>query len=165
MIQIWRKVEVMEISKKVRFSTEEIGENGELNCSNCRNYLSIGPVLYNSIFGYICGRKPCAWLASSDGDNTNQVLYENVAKFLLFPCKFRGDGCVSELKWGEVEQHEEVCEYKNLKFSTPPLQHPKKNKWNRHTVDYHREHTSSVKNKHNLHEPLVSYTNVNLVDQ
>ncbi|KAK9887464.1 hypothetical protein WA026_022611 [Henosepilachna vigintioctopunctata] len=98
-----------------------------LSCSNCKNYLSVGPVLSNSIFGNICGREECALLASSDGVNSEQVLYESVVQCSLFPCRYRNAGCSSLVKWGEVEEHEKACEYKNI--ACPFLGDGKKCDW------------------------------------
>ncbi|KAK9887463.1 hypothetical protein WA026_022610 [Henosepilachna vigintioctopunctata] len=114
-------------STDIELDIETVVQDGGLSCSNCRNYLSVGPVLSNSIFGNICGREECALLASSDGVNSEQVLYETVVQLSLFPCKYRNAGCSSVVKWGEVEEHEKACEYKNM--ACPFLGDGKKCDW------------------------------------
>ncbi|KAK9887461.1 hypothetical protein WA026_022608 [Henosepilachna vigintioctopunctata] len=101
----------MDKSKKIKFRMTKVVETAELRCSNCKNYLSVGPVLNNSKFGNICGRKDCALFATLDGVNSVQVLYESVVQFSLFPCRYQNAGCPSFVKWGEVEEHEEICEF------------------------------------------------------
>ncbi|KAK9887466.1 hypothetical protein WA026_022613 [Henosepilachna vigintioctopunctata] len=122
-----RNFEAMDNSMKIKFTMGTVGQNGELHCSNCKNYLSVGPVMNNTKFGNICGREACASLASLDGVNSFQVLYESVVQFSLFPCRYRNAGCLSEVKWGEVKKHEEGCEYKE--FACPFLVNEKECNW------------------------------------
>ncbi|KAK9887465.1 hypothetical protein WA026_022612 [Henosepilachna vigintioctopunctata] len=143
----------MDDSTKIKFNIGTVGENGEISCSNCKNYLSVGPVLYNSIFGNICGREACALLASSDGVNSEQVLYESVVQFSLFPCRYRNAGCLSEVKWGEVKGHEQACEYKN--FACPFFVNEKECDWTGDLSEllFHAEST----------HPEREFTNSNII--
>ncbi|KAK9887468.1 hypothetical protein WA026_022615 [Henosepilachna vigintioctopunctata] len=90
------------------------GANKEFLCSNCKSCLSVEPIVCNSIYGNICGRKMCANLAATEGSNSTQVLYESVARYLMFPCAYRNGGCVTELKWGEVKAHEDICYFRKI---------------------------------------------------
>ncbi|KAL3270269.1 hypothetical protein HHI36_009322 [Cryptolaemus montrouzieri] len=96
---------------------EYTNENSELKCAICRKCLSVQPILHNSVYGNICGRWKCNSLGNSKGQNHEQQAYENVARYLIFPCMYRDNGCNAELKWSDVQLHEEACQFK--KFFCP----------------------------------------------
>ncbi|KAK9889746.1 hypothetical protein WA026_007128 [Henosepilachna vigintioctopunctata] len=104
----------MEVIKRILFKEGSDVENNELKCLICNNCLCVPPILENSVFGTICGRWKCSILAHTKGQNNRQTVYETLAKYLIFPCMYKNNGCETELKWGDVEQHEEICTYKNF---------------------------------------------------
>lgn len=76
-----------------------------LKCINCNLYLSIGPV--NQVLkGYFCGR-------CSDAEGVSVTIYEELAKFPLFPCIYDEFGCKKAFPFGEdTIAHETRCIYK-----------------------------------------------------
>ncbi|KAK9887469.1 hypothetical protein WA026_022616 [Henosepilachna vigintioctopunctata] len=105
----------MENLKKHLFKTDLDQENLIFKCSNCKNCLSVEPVVFNTFYKYLCGRRECEALSVSLGESYLQVLYQSVAEFLTFPCMYRRDGCMQELAWSEVPQHEKMCVYMNFR--------------------------------------------------
>ncbi|KAJ3664135.1 hypothetical protein Zmor_008327 [Zophobas morio] len=83
-----------------------------LKCFFCEKFLSVPPI-YNHENESICGR--CRFVnKAEDSKWVRQTLYESVAKYLIFPCSNTSYGCKAQLKWGEVEEHENTCLYKKL---------------------------------------------------
>lgn len=69
----------------------------ELKCINCSLYISFGPVT--------CGRCP-----NEAGEPV--AIYENVARFINFPC-IDAQGCERKFPFGEeMKTHEACCPYK-----------------------------------------------------
>ncbi|KAL3284936.1 hypothetical protein HHI36_019068 [Cryptolaemus montrouzieri] len=94
-----------------------------LKCDICNKPLSVPPIIHSALLGYICGR--CENKSKSDekyGDSIaeRQIIYENLAKYITFPCAYNVLGCSSMLKWESVLSHEDICEFKNI---VCPLSH------------------------------------------
>ncbi|KAL3284935.1 hypothetical protein HHI36_019067 [Cryptolaemus montrouzieri] len=95
------------------------GEDDNFKCDICNNYLSISPILFNESIGYICGR--CHKEGETEKYDSSvifqiQSLYEKVAKYMIFPCRHSVNGCKKDLKWNEVQEHEDVsCEFKEIR--------------------------------------------------
>ncbi|KAH1026087.1 hypothetical protein HUJ05_010668 [Dendroctonus ponderosae] len=88
----------------------------KLLCSNCEKYLSVGPIL-TSTDGQvnICGR--CDEGAfQSHGEFYRNVLYESIAKFLLFPSN---SGCICKTLWNSVTIHDQDCPEKRIDCFDP----------------------------------------------
>ncbi|KAG5872911.1 hypothetical protein JTB14_001901 [Gonioctena quinquepunctata] len=75
-------------------------------CSKCKKYLSVGPIqlLENKP---ICGRCP-------DVLGFSAQLYENLVKYMFFPCVNDLHGCDATLAWGSVETHENKCLFSTI---------------------------------------------------
>ncbi|EFA00429.2 uncharacterized protein LOC663065 isoform X1 [Tribolium castaneum] len=100
-----------------------------LKCFFCDKFLSVPPI-YNHEFESICGR--CKFVnKSEDSKWTRQTLYEDVARFMIFPCSNSTYGCKAQLKWGDVEEHENTCLYKKLNcpFACNDIFHVEKCRW------------------------------------
>uniref|UniRef100_A0A6P7HC38 Uncharacterized protein LOC114346804 n=1 Tax=Diabrotica virgifera virgifera TaxID=50390 RepID=A0A6P7HC38_DIAVI len=82
-----------------------------LKCTYCGNILSIGPIMILSIsrHEYQCGR--CKEITRK-GPPVRALLYESVAKHLLFPCIY--PNCHEKLSWAFVKIHEENCPHKTI---------------------------------------------------
>lgn len=78
-------------------------EASRLRCSKCKGYLSVGPVtMSNDVL--FCGRCPPQPLRAT--------MYEELAKFMIFPCINEEYGCTSYLRWNAANTHEENCKFK-----------------------------------------------------
>ncbi|KAL3285013.1 hypothetical protein HHI36_019141 [Cryptolaemus montrouzieri] len=95
-------------------------ENREMLCNICNKYLSVPPILCNKLVGNICGRceestevTKIKKLKNINSTMERQKVFECVSKYLTFPCSFRVNGCVAELKWGAVRAHEQNCSFQN----------------------------------------------------
>ncbi|KAJ8957911.1 hypothetical protein NQ318_001908 [Aromia moschata] len=82
-----------------------------IRCSLCDNYLSVPPIMVISEDGKEnqCGR--CQQIKCRA--YMRNVYFENIARFLSFPCTFKN--CEERLPWGKVEEHEEVCPYRTIR--------------------------------------------------
>ncbi|XP_072382422.1 uncharacterized protein [Diabrotica undecimpunctata] len=83
----------------------------EITCSNCSKLLNISPIYTleeDDSSKQVCGR--CLHIvAHFEGTKWRQVAYENLAKFMTFPCAFEKEGCTSILPWDKVVDHELGC--------------------------------------------------------
>lgn len=77
-----------------------------LKCTKCSLYLSIPPITVDS-GGYQCGR--C--YSPTDTSQIRAMAYESLAKFTKFPCIYDSLGCPKNLEFGELVNHEEICEF------------------------------------------------------
>lgn len=84
-----------------------------LKCSICNKPLSVAPIYHNDFIGSICGR--CTHegiLSENEGSSLErQIIFEEVAKHLTFPCSYQAFGCKVTLKWGSIECHENTCPF------------------------------------------------------
>ncbi|CAG9831525.1 unnamed protein product [Diabrotica balteata] len=83
----------------------------EITCSNCSKLLNISPIYTleeDDSSKLVCGR--CLHIVEKfEGTKWRQVAYENLAKFMTFPCAFEKEGCTSILPWDKVLDHELGC--------------------------------------------------------
>lgn len=77
----------------------------KLKCHLCHGYLSVPPI-YSCKDKYACGRCNPEW--------ERNVIYEELAQYMIFPCIF----CDVGYPWGTVQFHEEKC--KRYKLLCPP---------------------------------------------
>ncbi|KAK9877183.1 hypothetical protein WA026_016932 [Henosepilachna vigintioctopunctata] len=99
-------------------------ENKEYRCDVCYKYLSISPILFSDRIGSVCGRcynDEDLDLLSTETIFHIQKAYENIANYIIFPCIYHNNGCNKQLRWCEVRDHEEMCDYKNI---ICPLSYP-----------------------------------------
>ncbi|KAK4874437.1 hypothetical protein RN001_013797 [Aquatica leii] len=75
---------------------------GKLCCSNCKLYLSCGPITLTSK-GTICGR--CTLLEPG----TRELLLESLLEDVVFPCRFNSFDCKTRLRFNAIVEHEDVC--------------------------------------------------------
>lgn len=81
-----------------------------LLCSVCNKPLNVPPIIYNETLGYACGR--CNTKNSGISSLIRQSLYEELIKFITFPCANEKIGCEIMLKHDEVDLHEKTCKYR-----------------------------------------------------
>ncbi|XP_056636260.1 uncharacterized protein LOC130444916 [Diorhabda sublineata] len=90
-------------SRNVFLPTETINK---LKCDLCRGYLSVPPI-YSCKDKYACGRCNPEW--------ERNVIYEELAQYMIFPCVF----CEVGYPWGAVQYHEEKC--RKYRLICPPI--------------------------------------------
>lgn len=78
----------------------------DFKCIKCGECLSREPVLLDKNGSGICGRCP----APEDGSIENPP-YNEMAKMLSFPCKYRPVGCLRFIPFKSVKKHEDACAY------------------------------------------------------
>lgn len=80
-----------------------------LKCSLCNNFLSFSPVTIISEDGtkFKCGR-----CLIKTHINIRAVVYENLAKYMKFPCIYTS--CNEVLGWKDVKSHEKICEHRTI---------------------------------------------------
>nr|XP_023017929.1 uncharacterized protein LOC111506939 [Leptinotarsa decemlineata]XP_023017930.1 uncharacterized protein LOC111506939 [Leptinotarsa decemlineata]XP_023017931.1 uncharacterized protein LOC111506939 [Leptinotarsa decemlineata] len=86
-----------------------VDEMLKITCVLCNKYVTVPPI-YVSEDGrkYRCGR--CKDIKCEV--NNRCLLYENIGKFLKFPCIYKK--CTELISWGEVEGHEKMCAYRTM---------------------------------------------------
>lgn len=79
-------------------------------CQDCQKYLSVSPIM---MIGNrpLCGR--CVEKIPN-APGTIAEFYEEIAKFMNFPCSYDIYGCEERLGWNVAWNHERVCEYAPL---------------------------------------------------
>ncbi|KAJ8947506.1 hypothetical protein NQ314_008584 [Rhamnusium bicolor] len=80
-------------------------------CTECHNYLSVGPVMVSHDGKIICGR--CNNSASDT--NLTKSLYNLVAEKLVFKCINQYAGCKELLFFNKAIEHENNCKAKMLR--------------------------------------------------
>uniref|UniRef100_V5G8I2 RING-type E3 ubiquitin transferase n=1 Tax=Anoplophora glabripennis TaxID=217634 RepID=V5G8I2_ANOGL len=85
-------------------------ETNTAKCTKCNNYLSIPPIV-NDSNNIVCGR--CVEAYKLPEDN-RAYFYENLAKFMFFPCRNDAYGCSVKIPWGKVLDHEIRCSYERI---------------------------------------------------
>ncbi|KAK9877185.1 hypothetical protein WA026_016934 [Henosepilachna vigintioctopunctata] len=118
-----------------------------LRCCICNKPLSVPPILHNSELGNICGRCEESALNYEEANNSTlerQRVYENIAKYLTFPCSYGVLGCKTELAWNSVHDHEEVCEFKNIVCPLSDEKFHDQCNW----LDEHSKLAAHIKNDH-----------------
>ncbi|KAK9877184.1 hypothetical protein WA026_016933 [Henosepilachna vigintioctopunctata] len=112
-------------------------ENKEYRCDVCYKYLSIAPILFSDKIGSVCGRcynDEDLDVRSAEENSIFHVqkAYENIAVYIIFPCIYHSLGCDKQLRWNEVQDHEEICEYKS---NICPLSYPEFNAKNEYKLE------------------------------
>nr|XP_023012617.1 uncharacterized protein LOC111502707 [Leptinotarsa decemlineata] len=81
----------------------------KITCFFCNKYITVPPI-YISKDGlqFRCGR--CKDVECEV--NNRCLLYENIGKFLKFPCTYKK--CTEIISWGEIEKHEKICAYATI---------------------------------------------------
>ncbi|KAG5866860.1 E3 ubiquitin-protein ligase siah-1 [Gonioctena quinquepunctata] len=97
----------MEVSTNDLILTEEIVK--QLKCSLCNLYLSFPPVYIISMED---AKYKCARCTVHTRFRLRASMYENLAKFMKFPCIYKN--CTEKLAWEEVREHERDCEHRTL---------------------------------------------------
>ncbi|XP_044751694.1 uncharacterized protein LOC123311687 [Coccinella septempunctata] len=125
---------------------DESSDEHLLKCSTCNKPLSVAPIYHNVTIGSVCGR--CAQNGLIDGNSDacweRQIIVENIANYLLFPCSYQVFGCMVELQWDSVVNHEDTCPYSDI---VCPLSHEyfgSQCSW----IDDHYNLTKHIKRKH-----------------
>lgn len=92
-----------------RTKSQEVPDTvlAKLICDNCEGHLSRGPVLMLDNGKNRCGR--C--IKPKQGGQRN-IVYEELASLLLFPCRYKEHGCQKMVKFTENQLHEESCAYR-----------------------------------------------------
>lgn len=82
----------------------------KLKCASCHNYLRSGPVFIQYTGNSVCSKcnNPCG-VASF-----RNLLYEEIIKTALFPCRYASNGCPARLQSTDTS-HEAVCVFKSCK--------------------------------------------------
>ncbi|KAJ8948899.1 hypothetical protein NQ314_008333 [Rhamnusium bicolor] len=80
-------------------------------CSLCQKLLSVPPIMTASSEKnqYVCGR--CKDVKCET--YTRNTLFENIARYLSFPCTY--ENCTEIIPWGLVELHEEECTHRKIR--------------------------------------------------
>lgn len=81
----------------------------ELKCIKCGLYLSCAPIKITVSGENICGR--CCVEQTEEVFIHNKV-YEHIATTMKFPCRFNSYGCDYFPKWGRVDKHEKMCDFR-----------------------------------------------------
>ncbi|XP_018575680.1 uncharacterized protein LOC108914355 isoform X2 [Anoplophora glabripennis] len=79
-------------------------------CTKCNNYLSVPPIIIRSN-NPVCGR--CVTQTVDPVEN-RAYFFEDLAKFMFFPCINDICGCTFQSPWGKVLDHEIRCEYQRI---------------------------------------------------
>lgn len=81
---------------------------GKLKCCFCDGPLSVPPITLITQDGnqYKCGR--CISIKSVP--NIRAVIYEHLAKLMLFPCIYKS--CLKTIPFEDVHEHEKICEHR-----------------------------------------------------
>lgn len=101
----------------------ELPENllNTLKCELCNEYLSYCPITLHADTGSVCGRCPTLE-AERDITPLRECNYEKLARnLLLFPCRYRPQGCQEILAMDEVPMHEDMCSFKPFFCPILPL--------------------------------------------
>lgn len=96
------------MSELIHKTGEELFEG--LKCSFCQKYLTVGPIYSVVQTGekYRCGR--CVDIPSKT--LIRNFCYENLVSNIDLPCCYAG--CNSILQWGQVVEHEQICNYRTI---------------------------------------------------
>lgn len=74
----------------------------KLTCDICNNYLSYFPIFLSNAKN-ICGR------CTVHNNSTRNEVFEVLAAFQIFPCRYREQGCLKEFLPKDIPQHEKTC--------------------------------------------------------
>lgn len=89
-----------------------------LTCGLCYNSLSVFPIYsYGNKDMVICGRCPL----QNDFLPQREHLYEQLAQYIEFPCRYHGNGCIEKLKPSDIQNHEYSCLHKACLCPILPL--------------------------------------------
>ncbi|XP_019877875.2 probable E3 ubiquitin-protein ligase sinah [Aethina tumida] len=89
----------------------------ELECPICTNYMS--PPIRQCVIGHsVCEAcrkklKQCA-LCQGKFTNARNISLESLAQKMLYPCIYKGSGCITRLLHNEREAHELRCSFKGF---------------------------------------------------
>ncbi|KAI4459005.1 e3 ubiquitin-protein ligase siah2 [Holotrichia oblita] len=112
-----------------------------LKCGLCNSGLSIFPIhSYGNNDMVTCGRCP----VQGDFLPQREHLYEELAKYIEFSCRYENLGCIEKLKPDELQKHESVCPQKPCLCPILPLGECK---WQGNYQDL-REHCSDTHPTH-----------------
>ncbi|GLV33937.1 seven in absentia [Carabus blaptoides fortunei] len=110
----------------------------KLKCTECKRYLSCSPVLIRN-YDNFCGRCSVRQESSTHPVYRN-VVYENLAKMMSFPCSYKYLGCDKQLPWNKVKYHEDECQFREYKCPSDCCSWSgNKAKLLRHYQDVHEE--------------------------
>lgn len=91
----------------------------KLQCGDCKHIISCGPVYTKKDNQNSCGR--CLQPENLRKQLPRNLLYEDIAAYLNFPCKYFDFGCKVELKWNESVEHEKKCVFRRGELFSCPL--------------------------------------------
>lgn len=80
----------------------------DLKCIKCGLFLSVPPIKINKNGDSICGR-------CEENAGIRNKSYEILASTMDFPCRYNSYGCEYTPKWDKVEQHEQLCDFRQFK--------------------------------------------------
>nr|XP_023014609.1 uncharacterized protein LOC111504320 isoform X3 [Leptinotarsa decemlineata] len=104
-----------------------------LKCSLCNQYLSYPPVY---IISEVDAKYKCGRCTIYTRFKMRAVMYENLAKFMKFPCIYKG--CPLKIEWEEVREHERNCKYRTLICIAPDcVEHVMYDKFAAHFKEKH----------------------------
>ncbi|VEN46700.1 unnamed protein product [Callosobruchus maculatus] len=90
-------------------------------CHNCNKLLNVEPIYLVTdsksdnpnipLLAQICGRCKHVLKKYPQDNQLRQYAYENLARFLTYPCSNKKSGCTAVLNWDNILDHEIVCEF------------------------------------------------------
>lgn len=96
----------------------------KLRCDFCAELLSYSPILINDEGKNMCGR--CIPSKTKTGTFVKNLIYEEIAAFVQFPCINSNNGCCAMVKLENAKYHEENCPFRKRNDSNqkPELECP-----------------------------------------
>lgn len=82
----------------------------KLKCKLCGLLLTVPPISATNT-GFFCGRCP------KQIGSLSVNIYETIAEEMLFPCRYRPQGCFDVFSIKTMKQHEDTCKKKTLNCS------------------------------------------------
>ncbi|KAJ3664689.1 hypothetical protein Zmor_000239 [Zophobas morio] len=84
----------------------------KLQCAKCGGYLSCGPIVIDQDLQQLCGR--CFKILPDDVKSrcVRQIGLEAVAEVLIFPCRYRVQGCIYTFPYDSGGEHELMCQHR-----------------------------------------------------
>lgn len=80
-------------------------------CKTCNHRIYCSPVFQLRTGGNICSK--CSETYDQH-DLIRNILFEQIGSLFLHPCKHHNEGCAELLKWSELKQHQQNCEFGQL---------------------------------------------------
>lgn len=121
-----------------------------LKCSKCKSHLSCAPIITTISGTHVCGRCVKEY---KEIQGTRNTPYEEIAREVIFPCRYHSEGCPQKIEWNKVIPHEECCDFRVYKCPVIPLGCCDWSGPNAKLLDHFIEHHSELV----LHDPYKLY--------